>query len=87
MQFQSDMLGATVRRPVVSETTALGAAYLAGLAVGYWQSTDEIRQNWQLDRSFAPTLPRDECEARYRRWLEAVRRSSNWEDGAAGQFS
>ena len=85
MQFQADMLGATVHRPVVAETTALGAAYLAGLAVGYWQSTDEIRQNWQLDRSFEPALPRDECDARYGRWLEAVRRASGWETGAAGR--
>lgn len=87
MQLQADLLGATVRRPVIFETTALGAAYLAGLAVGYWPSTDDIRNNWRLDRTFESSLPDDERAVRYKRWLEAVRRSSGWEHGAAGQFS
>ena len=56
MQFQADILGVPVERPVVAETTALGAAYLAGLAVGYWTSTDDIRQNWALDRKFEPNM-------------------------------
>jgi glycerol kinase len=56
MQFQADILGAPVRRPTCIETTALGAAYLAGLAVGYWSSTDEIVANWQLDRTFEPKM-------------------------------
>ena len=56
MQFQADILGTTVRRPVVAETTALGAAYLAGLAVGYWTGQDEIAHNWALDRQFAPQM-------------------------------
>ena len=55
MQFQADILGANVVRPVVTETTAMGAAYLAGLAVGYWESLDEIKAQWQVERSFQPT--------------------------------
>ena len=57
MQFQSDILGAVVRRPQVAETTALGAAYLAGLAVGYWKDQAEIAHNWVLDRDFHPAMP------------------------------
>ncbi len=79
MQFQADILGTAVRRPVVAETTALGAAYLAGLAVGYWDSQDEIARNWALDREFTPAMPAAERESRYRTWLRAVERSRNWE--------
>jgi hypothetical protein len=57
LQFQADVLGVAVRRPVVSETTALGAAYLAGLAVGYWKDTDDVVNNWALDREFTPAMP------------------------------
>ncbi len=57
LQFQSDLLNVPVRRPVVGETTALGAAYLAGLAVGYWDGLDDVRQNWALDREFGPSMP------------------------------
>jgi glycerol kinase len=78
MQFQADILGVNVRRPVVSETTALGAAYLAGLAVGYWESTGDIVRNWVLDREFQPAMPADQRDARYRRWQEAVQRSRGW---------
>ena len=56
LQFQADLLGVPVRRPVVNETTALGAAYLAGLAVGYWGSADDVTENWALDREFVPTM-------------------------------
>ena len=56
MQFQADLLGVPVRRPVVAETTALGAAYLAGLAVGYWHDTADIARNWALDREFLPAI-------------------------------
>ena len=56
MQFQADILDVTVRRPVVAETTALGAAYLAGLAVGYWTNTDDVVRNWSLDREFTPHM-------------------------------
>jgi glycerol kinase len=79
MQFQADILGVEVCRPAVSETTALGAAYLAGLAVGFWQDTAEIARQWKLDRRFRPGLPAQDREARYRRWQEAVRRSLDWE--------
>ncbi len=72
MQFQSDMLGVNVERPVVQETTALGAAYLAGLAVGYWKDEADIAKNWQLDRSFAPQMPQDEAARLYRGWQKAV---------------
>jgi glycerol kinase len=80
LQFQADLLGCPVRRPVVSETTALGAAYLAGLAVGYWDGLDDVRKNWALDREFAPQMAEAERERLYRRWKKAVERSLNWED-------
>jgi glycerol kinase len=79
MQFQADVLNATVRRPVVAETTALGAAYLAGLAVGYWQDLADIARNWALDREFTPQMPAAERDRRYARWQEAVRRTLGWE--------
>ncbi|MBX2890193.1 MAG: glycerol kinase GlpK [Saprospiraceae bacterium] len=72
MQFQSDILGANVERPVVQETTALGAAYLAGLAVGYWKDEADIATNWQLDRSFKPLMPQDDASRLYRGWQKAV---------------
>ena len=78
MQFQADILGATVRRPQVSETTALGAAYLAGLAVGYWQDQKEISANWVLDRQFAPQMDAGDRERRYSLWKKAVERSLDW---------
>jgi glycerol kinase len=80
LQFQADLLGCPVRRPVVSETTALGAAYLAGLAVGYWDGLDDVRKNWALDREFAPQMADADRERLYRRWKKAVERSLNWED-------
>ena len=79
MQFQADILGVEVCRPKVSETTALGAAYLAGLAVGFWQDTAEIARQWALDRRFRPNLAADARETLCRRWQEAVRRSLDWE--------
>lgn len=79
MQFQADILRTTVRRPVVQETTALGAAYLAGLAVGYWQSTEEIQENWQLDREFAPEMGQADRDRLYKNWGRAVKRSLEWE--------
>ncbi|HRI60163.1 MAG TPA: glycerol kinase GlpK [Saprospiraceae bacterium] len=72
MQFQSDILTVHVERPVVQETTALGAAYLAGLAVGYWKDEDDIATNWQLDRSFAPQMAEEEAARLYRGWQKAV---------------
>jgi len=78
MQFQADLLGVPVVRPKVTETTALGAAYLAGLAVGFWSSTDEVAANWQVDRRFEPAMARDAAEARLRTWERAVERSRGW---------
>ena len=80
MQFQADILGVDVCRPKVSETTALGAAYLAGLAVGFWQDPGEIARQWALDRRFRPDLAAEAREALCRRWQEAVRRSLDWEE-------
>lgn len=71
-QFQSDMLGVPVLRPRVQETTALGAAYLAGLAVGFWRDCEEIANLWQVDRRFVPTMPEVERERLYRGWQDAV---------------
>jgi glycerol kinase len=73
MQFQSDILSAVVERPVVNETTALGAAYLAGLAVGYWKDTSEIISQWKLDRKFEPSMKEVEIEEYYSGWKKAVK--------------
>ena len=81
LQFQADVLGCKVHRPVVSETTALGAAYLAGLAVGYWSDTEDIGRNWVLDREFSPQMPDEDRAARYRQWRRAVQRSLAWAEG------
>ena len=78
MQFQADVLGATVRRPVVSETTALGAAYLAGLAVGYWQDQADVARNWALDREFQPQMSAEQREGVTRDWKKAVERTLGW---------
>jgi glycerol kinase len=80
MQFQSDILGVPVERPVVNETTALGAAYLAGLAVGYWQSTEEIENLWQMDKKFEPKMSQEEREKLYKGWKKAVSRALKWEE-------
>jgi len=78
MQFQADLLGVRVRRAKVAETTALGAAYLAGLAVGYWHDLDEVARCWEQDREFQPQMPPEQRVKLYQRWQEAVRRSLNW---------
>jgi glycerol kinase len=80
MQFQADMLGIAVHRPRITETTALGAAYLAGLAVGYWRNTQEIAQQWQCEREFAPTMDEARREHLYRRWKVAVSRALRWQE-------
>jgi glycerol kinase len=80
MQFQADVLGVPVRRPVVAETTALGAAYLAGLAVGFWDGLEDVRRNWALEREFTPRCEPRERERLYRGWSKAVGRSRQWED-------
>ena len=79
MQFQADVLGVPVVRPAVTETTALGAAYLAGLAVGYWPSVDAITGQWQVDRRFEPQMARGTVKSMRERWTNALARSKNWE--------
>ena len=80
MQFQSDILGVPVVRPRVIETTALGAAYAAGLAVGYWASTADITANWGVDKRWTPAMADDRRAAHYARWNKAVARSRDWVD-------
>ena len=80
MQMQADVLGVPVVRPVVAETTALGAAYAAGLAVGYWKDVEELRQNWREDRRWEPRWSADQRESGYRGWRKAVERTFNWVD-------
>lgn len=80
MEFQADILGTKVRRPVVLETTALGAAYLAGLAVGFWESKEEIKGKWILDQEFVPNMEEKEKEKKYRGWKKAVSRAREWEE-------
>jgi glycerol kinase len=80
MQFQADLLGVAVRRPTIRETTALGAAYLAGLAVGYWSGTDELAAQWQLDREFTPAMSSADRDRTFGRWQKAVRRSLAWNE-------
>jgi glycerol kinase len=77
-QIQADQLGVLVRRPTNLDTTAMGAAYLAGLAEGVWSSTDEIGDLWQIDAEFEPTGSRDAIDASYAGWNRAVQRASNW---------
>ena len=78
MQFQSDILHTVVERPKCIETTALGAAYLAGLAVGYWEDLDDIRRNWELGRTFEPKMDEEKRKANIDGWEEATRRSYGW---------
>ncbi|GAA3130812.1 glycerol kinase GlpK [Planomonospora alba] len=80
MQLQADILGVPVSRPVVAETTALGAAYAAGLAVGFWSSTDELRSNWQEDRRWEPQWSGERRERGYAGWKKAVTRTLDWVD-------
>ena len=78
MQFQADILGVPVVRPTVTETTALGAAYAAGLAVGFWQDCDELRRNWSIDRTFEPAMPAEVRARLYKNWQKAVERTLGW---------
>jgi glycerol kinase len=81
MQIQADLLGVPVVRPAVTETTALGAAYLAGLATGFWHSIDDLSGQWQVDRRFTPQLAESAARTLRARWTEAVGRSKSWEPG------
>ncbi|MCS6843337.1 MAG: glycerol kinase GlpK [Caldilineales bacterium] len=80
MQFQADILNVPVVRPKVAETTALGAAYAAGLAVGYWSNLEDLRQNWQVDKVYEPKMDEATRARLYKGWLKAVQRSMNWLD-------
>jgi glycerol kinase len=79
MQFQADLLGVPVVRPEVLETTALGAAYLAGLATGVWKNREDIAKHWKASRSFDPKMKRDEAERRMGEWRRALERAKNWQ--------
>jgi glycerol kinase len=80
MQFQADILGVPVLRPKILETTALGAAYLAGLAAGFWESVDELSEHWQLDKSFSPGMDRHRVAELTKGWHKALERAMGWED-------
>ena len=80
MQFQSDLLQAKVVRPKITETTALGAAYLAGLAVNFWSGVEEVREQWQIDRTFNPMLNEDSIHSLIKGWHRAVNASKAWAD-------
>ena len=80
MQFQSDILGVPLVRPTVTETTALGAAYLAGLATGFWSGLVDLGQHWQQDRRFEPQMAEDRVAALRESWQDAVQRSQGWAD-------
>jgi glycerol kinase len=79
MQFQADILQVPVVRPTIIETTALGAAYLAGLATGFWKNRDELHRAWQVDRTFEPQMSADQAAHRRKRWAAALRRAKDWE--------
>ena len=78
MQFQADILNQKIIRPSVIETTSLGAAYLAGLAVGYWKDKEDIKKNWQVDKIFEPSMAMDDRNLLLRGWIRAVRTVQFW---------
>ena len=78
LQYQADLLQTPIVRPKVTETTALGAAYLAGLATGFWKSTDDLAHHWQVDCIFEPRLSADRAAQVRSRWNEAVQRAKGW---------
>jgi len=80
LQFQADLLGIPVVRPAITETTSLGAAFLAGLAVGFWKNTEEIQTQWKVDKEFQPRMPAEEVEHLRNRWHNALGRSRNWSE-------
>jgi glycerol kinase len=80
MQFQADLLGVDAVRPQITETTALGAAYLAGLAIGYWGSVDELQSQWHVDQRFAPAMAASQVDACRAGWQRAVRAAKAWAD-------
>jgi glycerol kinase len=78
MQFQSDILGVPVIRPKVAETTALGAAYAAGLAVGFWKNVEDLRANWAKDKEWKPMMESGKREVMYKGWKKGVTRTFDW---------
>jgi len=80
MQFQADLLGVPVVRPAIQETTALGAAYLAGLAVGYWRNQGEIAKQWKVDHTFEPAMKPEKREKLRATWNKALERAKSWEE-------
>ena len=78
MQTQADIINAPVKRPQCVETTAMGAAYLAGLAVGYWGSKEDVIKNWAIDRTFEPSIPEEERVKKIRGWNKAVKYAYGW---------
>jgi glycerol kinase len=78
LQFQADLLRVPVVRPQVTETTALGAAYLAGLAVGFWKDAQDVQTNWIVERTFIPKMTEDEVAHRRSRWSDALHRARDW---------
>ena len=80
MQYQSDVLGVPVIRPKVAETTALGAAYAAGLAVGFWAEVEDLRANWAKDKEWTPSMDEAVREKEYKLWKKAVTRTFDWVD-------
>ena len=78
MQFQSDVLNTTTVRPKVVETTAMGAAFLAGLAVGYWESLEEIQEIWQIDTTFIPSKSRETIDKQIKGWYRAIEALEHW---------
>jgi glycerol kinase len=80
MQIQADLFGFSITRPKTLETTALGAAYLAGLAVGFWDNIDDIKSQWSVDKKFDPKMEREKADEMIKGWHKAVGRSKNWEE-------
>jgi glycerol kinase len=78
MQFQADILGVPVIRPQVAETTALGAAYAAGLAVGFWESVEDLRSNWARDKQWIPEMDDAQRDSEYKNWKKAVTKTFDW---------
>lgn len=80
MQFQSDICRTNVIRPQILETTALGAAYLAGLATGFWRDTEELRKQWNANKEFSPVATEEEVDKQLHMWHKAVERARDWEE-------
>ena len=79
MQFQADLMGAPVIRPKVTELTALGAAFLAGIAIGFWKNKEEAAASWQKDKTFTPTMPAEKVQILCRKWEKAIDCAQSWE--------